>query len=98
ELERRAANMPPPAPRDVSRHLRVASGLVQGLTLDVSRFEAGFAAGAEAARAAELGAELRRLGAEEVELRRRASEAAERLSAIDVELARTDAERADAQR
>jgi chromosome segregation protein len=98
ELERRAANVPPPAPRDASRHLRVASGLVQGLILDVSRFEASFAAGAEAARAAELGAELRRLGAAEVELRRRASEAAERLSAIDVELARTDAERADAQR
>jgi chromosome segregation protein len=98
ELERRAASVPPPTPRDASRHLRVASGLVQGLTLDVARFEASFAAGAEAARAAELGAELRRLGAEEVELRRRASEAAERLSAIDVELARTDAERADAQR
>jgi chromosome segregation protein len=98
ELERRAANVPPPAPRDVSRHLRVASSLVRCLTLDVSRFEACFATGAEAARAAELGAELRRLGAEEVELRRRASEAAERLSAIDVELARTDAERADAQR
>ena len=62
------------------------------------RFEAPFAVGAEAARAAELGAELRRLGDEEVELRRRASEAAERLSGIDVELARTDAERADAQR
>src|SRR5262245_46472911 len=98
ELERRAANVPPPAPRDASRHLRVASGLVQGLTLDVTRFEASFAAGAEAARAAELGGELRRLGAEEVELRRRASEAAERLGAIDVELARTEAERADAQR
>jgi len=98
ELERRAANRPPAAPRDVSRHLRVASGLVECLTVDVSRFEAPFAVGAEAARAAELGAELRRLGAEEVELRRRASEAAERLSGIDVELARTDAERADAQR
>jgi SMC proteins Flexible Hinge Domain len=51
ELERRAANVPPPAPRDVSRHLRVASGLVQGLTVDAARFEASFAAGAEAARA-----------------------------------------------
>src|SRR5262249_29174723 len=88
ELERRAAAAPPPAPRDASRHLRVAFGLVQGLTPDVARFEASFAAGAEAARAAELGAELRRLGAEE----------AERLSALDVELARTDAERAGAQR
>jgi chromosome segregation ATPase len=98
ELERRAANVPPPAPRDASRHLAVAHALVQCLTLDVSRFEGSLATGAEAARAAELGAELRRLGAEEVELRRRAGEAAERLSAIDVELARTDAERAEAQR
>src|SRR5262249_11281124 len=53
ELERRAASVPPPAPRDASRHLRVASRLVQGLTPDVARFEASFAAGAEAARAAE---------------------------------------------
>jgi chromosome segregation protein len=98
ELQRRAASARPPAPRDVSRHLRVASRLVRCLTLDVGRFEASSTAGAEAARAAELGADLRRLGAEEVELRRRASEAAEGLSAIDVELARTDAERADAQR
>src|SRR5439155_4033186 len=54
ELERRAANVQPPAPRDVSRYLRVASGLVRGLTPDVSRFEASLAAGGEAARAAEL--------------------------------------------
>jgi len=98
ELERRAADVPPPRPRDVSRYLEVANGLVRGLTPDVARFEASLATGAEAARAAELGAELRRLGAEEVELRRRASEAAERLSAIDVELARTDAERDEARR
>ena len=56
------------------------------------RVEAG------AARTTELGAELRRLGAEEVELRRAAAEAAERLSAIDVDLARADAERDEAQR
>jgi len=98
ELERRAASVPLPAPRDASRHLSVARRLIQCLTLDVSRFEGSLATGAEAARASELGAQLRRLGAEEVELRRRASEAAERLSAIDVELARTDAERAEAQR
>jgi len=71
---------------------------VQCLILDVTRFEGSLATGAEAARAAELGAALRRLGAEEVELRRRTAEAAERLSAIDIELARTDAERAEAQR
>src|SRR5581483_9171252 len=52
----------------------------------------------ETARAAELGAELRRLGAEEVELRRRAAEAAERQIAVEVELARVDAERDEARR
>jgi chromosome segregation protein len=53
---------------------------------------------ADASRTAELGSELRRLGAAEVELRRTTSEAAERLSTIDVELARADAERDEAQR
>jgi chromosome segregation protein len=52
----------------------------------------------DAARTSAIGGELRRLGAEEVELRRAAGEAAERLSAVDVELARTDAEHDEAQR
>ena len=47
---------------------------------------------------AELGASLRRLGAEEVELRQAASAAGEQLAAVDVELARTDAERDEAKR
>ncbi len=47
---------------------------------------------AGASRAGELGSELRRLGAAEVELRRGASEAAEAANAIDVELARLGAE------
>ena len=101
ELERRAANVPPPVPAYgfyVQASRALVQRLIQGLTVDVSRFEGSLASGAEAARASELGAELRRLGAEEVELRRRAAEAAERLSAVDVELARTDAERAEAQR
>ena len=72
--------------------------MIDALTVDATRFEAALATGAEAARASEIGAELRRLGAEEVELRRRTAEAAERLSAVDIELARTDAERAEAQR
>jgi chromosome segregation protein len=50
------------------------------------------------ARTGELGAELRRLGAEEVELRQNAAQAGERLSAIDVELARIDAEHDEAER
>ena len=85
----------------VLRRLVAAVGrLVAALEADVERFEAPLRAhvGADAARTAELGAELRRLGAEEVELRRAAAKAAERLSAIDVELARTDAERDEAQR
>src|SRR6185437_10268372 len=53
---------------------------------------------AQAARTTELGTELRRLAAAEVELRQIASAAGERLSAVDVELARTDAERDEAQR
>jgi chromosome segregation protein len=66
----------------------------------VARFEVPVRerAEAQAARTSELGAELRRLGAAEVELRQGAAQVAERLSAIDVELARTDAERDEAQR
>ena len=77
-----------------------AARLEQALAVDAERFEAPVRgrAEAQAARTAELGAALRRLGAEEVELRQRAAEAGERLAAIDVELARTDAERDEAQR
>ncbi len=77
-----------------------AERLEAALAVDVDRFEAPVRerAEAQAARTSELGAALRRLGAEEVELRQAASGAAERLSAIDVELARTDAERDEAQR
>ncbi len=70
------------------------------LRLEVEWFEAPLRqlADAGAARTAELGSELRRLGAEEVELRRATVEAAERLSAIDVDLARNGAERDEARR
>ncbi|MGZ4394441.1 MAG: chromosome segregation SMC family protein [Gaiellaceae bacterium] len=59
-----------------------------------ARFEAPLQArvDAGAARTGELGSELRRLGAAEVELRHASSEAAQAASAIDVELARLDAE------
>jgi chromosome segregation protein len=53
---------------------------------------------AGARRTAELGGELRRLGASEVEERQRADEAAERASAIEVEVARLEAEAAEARR
>jgi chromosome segregation protein len=77
-----------------------AGRLEQALAVDVERFEAPVRGRAEAqtARTSQLGAELRRLGAEEVELRRHASAAGEKLSTIDVELARTDAERDEAKR
>jgi chromosome segregation protein len=77
-----------------------AERLEEALAVDVERFEAPVRqrAEAQATRTTELGAELRRLGAQEVELRQSASGAGERLSAIDVELARTDAERDEAQR
>jgi chromosome segregation protein len=77
-----------------------AERLEIALAVDADRFEAPVRARAEAqaTRTTELGAALRRLGAQEVELRQLASQAAERLSAIDIELARTDAEHDEAQR
>jgi len=51
-----------------------------------------------ALRAGELAAELRALGGREVELRHGLSEAAERVSGVDVELARVEAERDEARR
>ncbi len=53
-------------------------------------------AGAE--RSARLGEELRRLGADEVELRRRSDETTERATQVQVELARLEAEAEEAQR
>jgi chromosome segregation protein len=53
---------------------------------------------AQSARTAHLGGELRRLAAEEVELRQASAAAGERLAALDVELARTDAARDEARR
>jgi chromosome segregation protein len=77
-----------------------ASRLESALAVEIEHFEAPVRARAEAqaTRTTELGADLRRLGADEVELRQAASAAGERLAAIDVELARTDAEHDEAQR
>jgi chromosome segregation protein len=77
-----------------------ASRLEAALLIEVERFDTPLRARveAQAARTTELGAELRRLGAEEVELRQHAAQAGERLSAVDVELARIDAEHDEAQR
>jgi chromosome segregation protein len=51
-----------------------------------------------ALRAGQLAAELRALGGREVELRRALSEASERAAAVDVEVARLEAERDEAHR
>jgi chromosome segregation protein len=71
---------------------------VAALVVETGCFEAGLETGSGASRAAELGAELRRLGAAEVELRRETADAADGLSAIDVELARIDADESEARR
>ena len=64
------------------------------------RFEAPLRARADAgaSRTGALAEELRRLGAEEVDARRAAAEAGERLSAVDVERARIEAEADEARR
>jgi chromosome segregation ATPase len=99
ELERRAARedkscrLP-----DSSRLLAAVERLVVALAVDATPFEAALRAEADVPRASELGAELRRLGAAEAEQRRAASEAAEAVSLVDVELARAEGDREEAQR
>ena len=84
----------------VAREAALVERLVRALEIPASRFEAPLRArvDAGAARTGELGEELRRLGAAEVELRQALSEAAERASAIDVEAARIEAEADEARR
>ncbi len=80
--------------------LALAERLDAALSAPTDRFEQPLQArvDAGASRAGELGAELRRLGAAEVELRRASTEAAEAAGAIDVELARFGAEADEARR
>jgi chromosome segregation ATPase len=80
---------------------RLAARLVE--TLDGvadDRFDASLRARADAgaSRTGALAEELRNLGAQEVEVRQAAAEAGERLSAIDVERARIEAEADEARR
>jgi chromosome segregation protein len=95
---------PPSIDRDLL--VRIASAARQ---LDVAlaearrsaaRFDAPLRARVDAGaiRAGQLGDELRRLGAGEVELRQQHEEASERVTAAEVELARLDAETAEARR
>src|SRR5947208_6123741 len=106
ELRRRAEAPIPAAAYSVeadpivARKAALAERLVRALEIPASRFEAPLRArvDAGAARTGELGEELRRLGAAEVELRQALSQSAERASAIDVEAARIEAEAAEARR
>ena len=104
ELERRAEALPAEAPAVSLDPLatlaeRLASALA-GAAAAVERFEAPFRArvDAGATKAAELAAELRRLGGEEAEVRRVTAEAGERAGGIDVERARLEAEGSEARR
>ena len=77
----------------------LGDALVRASSL-AARFEAPVRArvDAGAARASELGSELRRLGAAEVELRQAADDASERVTTVEVELARLEGEAVEAQR
>jgi chromosome segregation protein len=77
-----------------------AGRLERALTVDTAPVEGALRerVDRDSARTTELGATLRRLGAEEVELRSRLTAAAERVSGVDVELARIEAERDEAGR
>ena len=84
----------------VVRSVALVERLVHVLDLPAARYEAPLRARVDAggARTGELGEELRRLGAAEVELRQALTEASERASAIDVEVARIEAEADEARR
>jgi chromosome segregation ATPase len=97
-----AAAAPAPGPSSREDVLRELAGLTEraaaslGVAAELgARLEAPLRARVDAggSRAGELGEELRRLGGLEAELRRAASEAAEKLSAVGIERARFEAER-----
>jgi chromosome segregation protein len=84
----------------LARSAGLAERLVRALEISVAHFEAPLRrdVDAGAARSGELGTELRRLGAAEVELRHDLSAAAEAVSALEVEAARVEAEADEARR
>jgi chromosome segregation protein len=101
ELRRRAEQAEPRVtdPRLVSAATTVVAA-ISGAIRAIEVLQAPLLAEADrgAVRAGELAAELRALGGREVELRRALSEASERVSGVDVELARLEAEREEAER
>jgi chromosome segregation protein len=74
--------------------------VLEGAIVVSGRLEAPLRARVDAGshRAQELGEALRRLGAQEVELRREAAEVSERANAVEVELARLEADAGEARR
>ncbi|MBV8064789.1 MAG: AAA family ATPase [Actinobacteria bacterium] len=82
------------------RSAAIVERLVRALDLPAARFEAPLRARVDAggSRTGELGEELRRLGAAEVELRQGLTDSSERASAIDVEAARIESEADEARR
>jgi chromosome segregation protein len=110
ELERQADSVedgPALTPQSDDGRYRPLIGLAQRLDDALTaagsatdRWEPALRARADAgtSRTADLAGELRRLGGAEAEIRREAGEAASSAGAIDVELARLQAEREEAQR
>jgi chromosome segregation protein len=82
------------------RSLQLAERLLGALEVSVAHLEAPLReeVDAGAARSGELGGELRRLGAAEVELRQELAAASEAVSAVEIEAARLEAEAGEARR
>ncbi len=80
--------------------VRLAERLLRALELSVAHFEGPLRTevDAGAARSGELGADLRRLGAAEVELRQELTAASDAVSTVEVEAARLEAEADEARR
>jgi chromosome segregation protein len=101
ELRLRAEQTPPRTadPALVAAATRLA-GALSGAIRASERLQAPLLEEADrgAVHASRLAEELRALGGREVELRRALAEASERVAAVDVELARLQAERAEAAR
>jgi chromosome segregation protein len=90
-------------PHELARVVAAAERLDESLlraAAAAARFELPLREGVDAgaARSGELGAELRRLGAAEVELRQELAAAAEAVSVLEVEAARVEAEADEARR
>jgi chromosome segregation protein len=80
-----------------TRLIALAERLVRALDVSTERFEAPLRE-ADTGAAAELGAELRKLGAAEVELRQELAAVTESASAVEIEAARLGAEADEARR